>query len=169
MFKFILISKDSQCIQLEYHRLTFKQRIKVFDCLNLESLDFFILKLMEIATTTKSDAYISNLYSVVRDENGNVKLDCPAIGKQFSAVQHREPVEIRGRDIGALVIRKILQSESDFCFGEGGGGTWSDGKLVTRIGKNNGSVFSDSNVSPNEDVFLRRAMPTQITKKGLSK
>ncbi|KAJ0681477.1 hypothetical protein HanPI659440_Chr16g0636421 [Helianthus annuus] len=88
MFKFILILKDSQCIQLEYHRLTFKQRIKVFDCLNLESLDFFILKLMEIATTTKSDAYISNLYSVVRDENGNVKLDCPAIGKQFSAVQH---------------------------------------------------------------------------------
>ncbi|KAF5778299.1 hypothetical protein HanRHA438_Chr12g0557231 [Helianthus annuus] len=77
MFKFILISTDSQCIQLEYHRLTFKQRIKVFDCLNLESLD--------LAATTKSDAYISNLYSVVRDENGNVKLDCPAIGKQFSA------------------------------------------------------------------------------------
>ncbi|KAJ0577814.1 hypothetical protein HanIR_Chr05g0240251 [Helianthus annuus] len=41
MFKFIPISTDSQCIQLEYHRLTFKQRIKVFDCLNLESLDFF--------------------------------------------------------------------------------------------------------------------------------
>ncbi|MFS7927085.1 hypothetical protein Hanom_Chr04g00304761 [Helianthus anomalus] len=91
MFKFILISTDSQCIQLEYHRLTFKQKIKVFDCLNLESLDFFLLKLMEIAATTKSDAYISNLYSAVRDENGNrngngnVKLDCPAIGKQFSA------------------------------------------------------------------------------------
>ncbi|MFS7984672.1 hypothetical protein Hanom_Chr11g00989291 [Helianthus anomalus] len=48
MFKFIPISTDSQCIQLEYHRLTFKQRIKVFDCLNLESLDFFILKLMKM-------------------------------------------------------------------------------------------------------------------------
>lgn len=24
-------------------------------------------------------------YNVVRDENGNVKLDCPAIGKQFAA------------------------------------------------------------------------------------
>ena len=24
-------------------------------------------------------------YTVVRDENGNVKLDCPAIGKQFAA------------------------------------------------------------------------------------
>ena len=24
-------------------------------------------------------------YRVVRDENGNVKLDCPAIGKQFAA------------------------------------------------------------------------------------
>ncbi|KAF5783591.1 hypothetical protein HanXRQr2_Chr11g0509721 [Helianthus annuus] len=58
MFKFILISTDSQCIQLEYHRLMFKQRIKVFDCLNLESLDFFILKLMEIAATAKSDSAI---------------------------------------------------------------------------------------------------------------
>ncbi|MFS7919150.1 hypothetical protein Hanom_Chr03g00209431 [Helianthus anomalus] len=83
MFKFIPISIDSQCIQLEYHRLTFKQRIKVFDCLNLESLDFLILKLMEIAARTKLDAYISNSYSVVRDENGNVKLDCPALGNSF--------------------------------------------------------------------------------------
>ncbi|KAF5803938.1 hypothetical protein HanRHA438_Chr06g0286421 [Helianthus annuus] len=40
---------------------------------------------MEIASTMKSDAYISNSYSVVRDENGNgnVKLDCPALGNSF--------------------------------------------------------------------------------------
>jgi len=24
-------------------------------------------------------------YRVIRDDNGNVKLDCPAIGKQFAA------------------------------------------------------------------------------------
>jgi uncharacterized FAD-dependent dehydrogenase len=49
-------------------------------------------------------------------------------------------VERRGRDIGALIHRKQLNSESNFAFGEGGAGTWSDGKLTTRIGRNSGNV-----------------------------
>lgn len=48
--------------------------------------------------------------------------------------------EIRGRDIGALFSRKILNPESNLCYGEGGAGTWSDGKLTTRIGKNSAEV-----------------------------
>ena len=28
------------------------------------------------------------------------------------------------------------QADSNFCYGEGGAGTWSDGKLTTRIGRN---------------------------------
>ncbi|OEL36379.1 hypothetical protein BAE44_0002599 [Dichanthelium oligosanthes] len=39
-----------------------------------------------------------------------------------------------------VLVRRILQSESNFCFGEGGAGTWSDGKLVTRIGRNTDGV-----------------------------
>jgi uncharacterized FAD-dependent dehydrogenase len=50
------------------------------------------------------------------------------------------PVETRGRDIGALFNRKILNEESNLCYGEGGAGTWSDGKLTTRIGKNSEDV-----------------------------
>jgi len=49
-------------------------------------------------------------------------------------------VESRGRDIGALQARRVLDKESNFCFGEGGAGTWSDGKLTTRIGKNSEPV-----------------------------
>ncbi|KAK9078843.1 hypothetical protein SSX86_002901 [Deinandra increscens subsp. villosa] len=63
-------------------------------------------------------------------------------GVDVTLIERGQPVEKRGRDIGALVVRKILQSESNFCFGEGGAGTWSDGKLVTRIGRNSGSVLS---------------------------
>ncbi|XP_076885046.1 uncharacterized protein LOC143534441 [Bidens hawaiensis] len=63
-------------------------------------------------------------------------------GVDVTLIERGQPVETRGRDIGALVVRKILQSESNFCFGEGGAGTWSDGKLVTRIGRNSGSVLS---------------------------
>ncbi|KAJ4803657.1 FAD/NAD(P)-binding oxidoreductase family protein [Rhynchospora pubera] len=62
------------------------------------------------------------------------------IGADVTLIERGQPVEQRGRDIGALVVRKILSSESNFCFGEGGAGTWSDGKLVTRIGRNSDSV-----------------------------
>nr|POF07967.1 uncharacterized protein CFP56_45264 [Quercus suber] len=62
------------------------------------------------------------------------------LGADVTLIERGQAVEQRGRDIGALVVRRILQKESNFCFGEGGAGTWSDGKLVTRIGRNSGSV-----------------------------
>ncbi len=37
----------------------------------------------------------------------------------------------RGRDIGALA-QGVLDPDSNYCFGEGGAGTYSDGKLYTR-------------------------------------
>ncbi|KAJ1490289.1 hypothetical protein T484DRAFT_1777526, partial [Baffinella frigidus] len=49
-----------------------------------------------------------------------------------------QPVEVRGRDIGALLGRRLLARDSNIC--EGGAGTWSDGKLTTRIGRNSGPV-----------------------------
>ncbi|KAL6558132.1 hypothetical protein OROMI_018482 [Orobanche minor] len=64
------------------------------------------------------------------------------VGADVTLVERGEAVEQRGRDIGALVVRRLLQSESNFCFGEGGAGTWSDGKLITRIGRNNSSVMT---------------------------
>ncbi|CAL9764544.1 stromal 70 kDa heat shock-related protein, chloroplastic [Musa acuminata AAA Group] len=42
-------------------------------------------------------------YRVLRDENGNVKLDCPAIGKQFAA-----------EEISAQVLRKLVDDASKF-------------------------------------------------------
>ena len=55
-------------------------------------------------------------------------------------LERGQPVESRGKDIGALIHRRSLNSESNFAFGEGGAGTWSDGKLTTRIGRNSGAV-----------------------------
>jgi uncharacterized FAD-dependent dehydrogenase len=51
-------------------------------------------------------------------------------------LERGQPVESRGRDIGSLIHRRSLNTESNFAFGEGGAGTWSDGKLTTRIGRN---------------------------------
>lgn len=56
-------------------------------------------------------------------------------------VERGQPVEVRGRDIGAFMGgRRYLNTESNLCFGEGGAGTWSDGKLTTRIGRNEDPV-----------------------------
>jgi uncharacterized FAD-dependent dehydrogenase/SAM-dependent methyltransferase len=55
-------------------------------------------------------------------------------------LERGQAVEIRGKDIGALMHRKVLQPESNYAFGEGGAGTWSDGKLTTRIGRNSDVV-----------------------------
>ena len=55
-------------------------------------------------------------------------------------IERGQPVEVRGRDIGSFINRKILNENSNFCYGEGGAGTWSDGKLTTRIGKNSDDV-----------------------------
>eukprot|EP00897_Mesotaenium_endlicherianum_P007845 jgi/Mesen1/7089/ME000369S06416 len=63
-------------------------------------------------------------------------------GEQVVIIERGQPVETRGRDIGALVVRRHLDPNSNFCYGEGGAGTWSDGKLTTRIGKNGQEVQS---------------------------
>ena len=55
-------------------------------------------------------------------------------GVKVVVVERGQPVEGRGRDIGALFARRVLDADSNLCYGEGGAGTWSDGKLTTRIG-----------------------------------
>lgn len=39
-------------------------------------------------------------------------------GADVTLIERGQAVERRGRDIGALVVRRILESESNFCFGE---------------------------------------------------
>lgn len=46
-------------------------------------------------------------YRVVRDENGNVKLDCPAIGKQFAAEEISAQVLIRSRILVSVMFRLL--------------------------------------------------------------
>lgn len=40
------------------------------------------------------------------------------LGADVTLIERGQPVEQRGRDIGALVVRQILELESNFCFGE---------------------------------------------------
>ena len=49
-------------------------------------------------------------------------------------LERGKPVETRAKDVSRLMGYGIVNPESNLCFGEGGAGTWSDGKLYTRKG-----------------------------------
>jgi uncharacterized protein len=50
-------------------------------------------------------------------------------------LERGKDVQARRRDIAAINKDHIVNSESNYCFGEGGAGTYSDGKLYTRSKK----------------------------------
>lgn len=54
------------------------------------------------------------------------------MGAKVTLVERGKPVETRARDFGLFRGRGVLNPESNLCFGEGGAGTYSDGKLYTR-------------------------------------
>lgn len=57
-----------------------------------------------------------------------------AAGLRPVLLEQGKPVETRAQDVSRLMHWGELQTRSNLCYGEGGAGTWSDGKLTTRIG-----------------------------------
>jgi hypothetical protein len=49
-------------------------------------------------------------------------------------IDRGKPVEARAKDVARLMGRGEITPDSNLCYGEGGAGTWSDGKLYTRVG-----------------------------------
>ncbi len=54
-------------------------------------------------------------------------------GAQPVVIERGRDVERRKQDIDSFFATRKLNGESNLLFGEGGAGTWSDGKLYTRI------------------------------------
>jgi len=50
-------------------------------------------------------------------------------------VERGREVSARKRDVAAISTKQIVDRDSNYCFGEGGAGTFSDGKLYTRSKK----------------------------------
>lgn len=50
-------------------------------------------------------------------------------------IERGNDVRLRRRDLAAINKEHIVNPESNYCFGEGGAGTYSDGKLYTRSKK----------------------------------
>lgn len=62
-------------------------------------------------------------------------LKCLELGLKPVIYERGKDVRARRRDLAKLNKEHIVNSESNYCFGEGGAGTYSDGKLYTRSKK----------------------------------
>lgn len=62
-------------------------------------------------------------------------LTCIELGLRPIILERGKDVRARRRDLAKLNKEGIVHPESNYCFGEGGAGTYSDGKLYTRSNK----------------------------------
>ena len=64
-----------------------------------------------------------------------VGLESPANARKPIILERGKDVRARRRDLAAIHKEHIVNPDSNYCFGEGGAGTYSDGKLYTRSDK----------------------------------
>ncbi len=57
------------------------------------------------------------------------------LGIKPIVIERGKDIQTRRRDLRTLQIEQIVNPDSNYCFGEGGAGTYSDGKLYTRAVK----------------------------------
>jgi uncharacterized FAD-dependent dehydrogenase len=62
-------------------------------------------------------------------------LRCIELGHRPIVLERGKDVRARRHDLAALTQRHVVDPDSNYCFGEGGAGTYSDGKLYTRSSK----------------------------------
>ncbi len=62
-------------------------------------------------------------------------LRCIELGLKPILIERGKDVQSRRRDLKAINRDHIVHEDSNYCFGEGGAGTYSDGKLYTRSKK----------------------------------
>ena len=70
-------------------------------------------------------------------------------------LERGKDVQTRRRDLSSLMREQIVNPDSNYCFGEGGAGTYSDGKLYTRAVKR-------GNVSKVLEVFIQHGAHPDI-------
>ena len=66
---------------------------------------------------------------------GELPLRGIELGLRPVVLERGKDVRARRHDLAALTQRHVVDPDSNYCFGEGGAGTYSDGKLYTRSAK----------------------------------
>lgn len=83
------------------------------------------------------------------------------LGLRPIVLERGKNVSDRKKDIALLSTQHILNEESNYCFGEGGAGTFSDGKLYTRSNKRGDitRILEIFNIHGANDSILYDARP----------
>jgi len=77
------------------------------------------------------------------------------LGRKPVIIERGKDVRSRRRDLASITKNHIVNPESNYCFGEGGAGTYSDGKLYTRSDKR-------GDIRRVLDWFIHFGAPTDI-------
>lgn len=85
---------------------------------------------------------------------------CIELGLKPIVLERGKAVQERRRDLAKINREGIVNPESNYCFGEGGAGTYSDGKLYTRSNKRGDihkalSIFVEHGADPDILVNAR--------------
>ena len=83
-------------------------------------------------------------------------LQCIENGIKPIILERGKAVENRLVDIAAINKQRVINPESNYCYGEGGAGTYSDGKLYTRSTKR-------GNVKKVLDTFIQHGADEKIS------
>ncbi len=79
------------------------------------------------------------------------------LGLRPIIIERGKDVDSRRKDMAVLARQGVVDPDSNYCFGEGGAGAYSDGKLYTRS-KKRGSVDKVLNIlhqhGANEDILI---------------
>ncbi|HMR20072.1 MAG TPA: NAD(P)/FAD-dependent oxidoreductase [Sphingobacterium sp.] len=100
---------------------------------------FFIDEALSVETFTSALKYVQDAKPVIIIGAGPAGLfaayRCIELGLKPIVLERGKEVRDRRRDLARINKEGIVNPESNYCYGEGGAGTYSDGKLYTRSDK----------------------------------
>jgi uncharacterized FAD-dependent dehydrogenase len=160
----ILLIKSSQNLNLDKEKISFIVPLRKSIDARSRHVVFRILVDVYIDETPEKKRYIT--YNPV---NNNKKVIIVGFGPagMFAAlklielgikpviVERGKDVQLRRRDIRAIQQEHIVNPDSNYCFGEGGAGAYSDGKLYTRSTKR-------GDVSKIIDILIQHGADSEI-------
>lgn len=124
-----------QSIDARGKQVWFHLTIDVFIDEPYRSTNFIPLQLKDVSRSNKKVIVIgagpAGLFAALNLIENGIK---PIV------LERGKDVRARRRDLAAINKEGVVNPESNYCFGEGGAGTYSDGKLYTRSTKR-GDVF----------------------------
>ena len=130
-------SKDIQKISIQKRSIDARQKAIKF---NLKIAVFFTGEIIPNSKIELPDyKNVSNKQEVIIVGAGPAglfaALQLIELGLKPIVIERGKDVRGRRRDLKAINVDHIVNEDSNYCFGEGGAGTYSDGKLYTRSKK----------------------------------